>query len=252
MAGGKNPFVVAALLGQQSALSRDLSGRVPLLPLSPAQLGTWKPATLLPFEENSVSGQRRPALPNALRSIAEALLTPGNALQGNYPPRITDGRVDPYSALIPPAMNMAGSVTLGAGAMPRVPNALNMGVRLPKRPEPRTFYRGTNPGDTRRIATGHKQWDGHLFAADSPDSAKMYGSSIEVIEALPSAKILYEGSPEFRKVAGTWRKGENMLAYSSRAAEAAKDAGYDAVWFERQSDIGTAIINPSKFKRGGS
>lgn len=110
-----------------SALSRDLSGRVPLPPLSRAQLGTWKPATLLPFEENSVSGQRRPATPGALQSIIDALMTPGNALRGNYLPQVTNGRVDPYSALIPPALNMASNMMMGASVSPRPTGSLGVG-----------------------------------------------------------------------------------------------------------------------------
>jgi hypothetical protein len=115
--------------------------------------------------------------------------------------------------------------------------------------KPRTFYRGTNPGDTRRISTGNEAWDGHLFASADPESAKMYGSHLTKLEAAPDAKILYEGTGEFVNVAGRWRKGESLLDYSSRAAEAAKAAGYDAVHFKRQGDVGTAILNPSKFSK---
>jgi hypothetical protein len=113
--------------------------------------------------------------------------------------------------------------------------------------KPRVFYRGTNPGDERRISTGDKAWDGHLFASSRVDDARMYGSHITRVEAKPDAKILYEGSADFVKVAGRMRKGENLLTFSSRAAEAAKAAGYDAVHFTRQGDVGTAIINRDKF-----
>jgi hypothetical protein len=113
----------------------------------------------------------------------------------------------------------------------------------------RTFYRGENPGDARRIETGNKGWDSHLFVADNPQAASMYGKNLSRYEAAPNAKILREGTREFLSVAGKWRKGENMLDYSARAAEAAKAAGYDAVWFKRQGDVGTAILNPAAFKK---
>lgn len=152
------------------------------------------------------------------------------------------GTMDP-SVMVPFASNVAGYATTGSMAGPGVAGAVGAGVRT----RPRTFYRGTNPGDTRRISTGDAQWDSHLFASSDPEQAKMYGSHLSTIEAKPDAKILYEGTAEFTKVAGKWRKGENLLQYSSRAAQAARDAGYDAVWFKMQGNVGTAIINPDKF-----
>jgi hypothetical protein len=115
--------------------------------------------------------------------------------------------------------------------------------------KPRIFYRGEVPGDIRRISTGNPEWDQHTFASSNLDSAKMYGPSITTFEAKPDAKILYEGTREFTKIAGKWRKGESLLDYSSRAAQSAKKAGYDATWFQRQGDVGTAIHNPDAFIR---
>jgi hypothetical protein len=112
---------------------------------------------------------------------------------------------------------------------------------------PRRFYRGTNPGDERRIRTGNDDWDSHLFAASNEQDAGLYGSHIDTLDAAPDANILYEGTEEWRRVAGAWRKGENMLEYADRASKAAKAAGFDAAWFKRQGDIGTAIFNPDKF-----
>ena len=113
--------------------------------------------------------------------------------------------------------------------------------------QPREFYRGTNPGDQRRIATGDAPFDSHLFASANPDDASMYGRDIAKLTATPDAKILYEGTPDWQKIAGGQRQGENLLSYASRAAQAAKDAGYDAAHFTRQGDVGTAIFNPDKF-----
>lgn len=114
---------------------------------------------------------------------------------------------------------------------------------------PRTFYRGTNPGDARRIKTGEAGWDSHLFASSDRDLATAYGSNIETLQANPDAKILYEGTQDWVRVVGRWRKDENLLAYAARAAEAAKKAGYDAAWFKQQGNVGTAIFNPDKFTR---
>ena len=112
---------------------------------------------------------------------------------------------------------------------------------------PREFFRGTVPGETKRIKTGAQEWDSYLFAADNRESARLYGPSIQSLSALPDAKILYEGTAEWNKISGKWRKDENMLQYANRAAKAAREAGYDAAWFKRQSDIGTAIFNRDKF-----
>jgi hypothetical protein len=111
--------------------------------------------------------------------------------------------------------------------------------------QPTTFYRATNPGNEQRISTGDPAWDSHLFAADNPDAASPYGASVEKITALPDAKILYQGTAAYNRMA---RGGATPQA----VAAAAREAGYDAVWFERQSDIGTAILNPGKFAREGS
>ena len=117
---------------------------------------------------------------------------------------------------------------------------------------PREFFRGTVPNSTERIVTGAPEWDSYLFAADNEDAARLYGPSIERIKANPDAKILYEGTADWNKIAGKWRKNENMLQYADRAAKAAREAGYDAAWFKRQGDIGTPIFNVDKFTRGKS
>lgn len=111
------------------------------------------------------------------------------------------------------------------------------------------FYRGTEPGRTERIVTGAEAWDSYLFVTDTPEGARWYGSQVEEVELAPDARVLYEGTAEFRKVAGTWRKGESLLAFASRAAKAAQVAGYHAVHFKSQTDVGTAILDRSKVVR---
>jgi hypothetical protein len=127
-----------------------------------------------------------------------------------------------------------------AKTMPEAAPGMKMG-------QPTTFWRGTNPGDERRIATGAPSWDSHLFMADNPDAASMYGKVLQQYDAAPDAKILYEGTKDFVSLAGRQRKDESLLDYAARAADAAKAADYDALWFKRQGDVGTAVFNPGKF-----
>jgi hypothetical protein len=123
----------------------------------------------------------------------------------------------------------------------------------------RTFYRGFNPGDTRRIKTGFGLWDSFLFVADNPKSASAYGHTIEVWQAKPSAHIVYEGSKEFRSLAKGLSTGNksrpSKMTWGQWCEEIAKRAvaagNIDALWFQRQTDIGTAIINRDQFERVG-
>lgn len=114
--------------------------------------------------------------------------------------------------------------------------------------KPRIFYRATNPGRTERISTGNKLWDSYLFAASNIRSAAPYGSSIERIDAKPDANILYEGTKAFIQVA-KGIKDSNYINKLTTIVTRAKEAGYDAVHFKRQSDIGTVIINQDMFIR---
>lgn len=126
--------------------------------------------------------------------------------------------------------------------------------------EDRTFYRGTEPGKTDRIPELFPSAKGLTFAARKPDSAGVYGSSVEKITAKPDAKILYSESPEFWKLLGRRRPGNDYIGSALRRGEttitaidaaiaAAKKAGYDAVSFKQDSDIGTVILNEGAFTR---
>lgn len=113
--------------------------------------------------------------------------------------------------------------------------------------KPRVFYRGIQPGDERRIKTGLNSWDDLFFAADNVKSALAYGEKVIKIIAKPDAKILYEGTKEFVLASKGIPRKTNMLTFCNAVAQQAKILGYDAVWFERQTDIGTVIINKDKF-----
>lgn len=117
---------------------------------------------------------------------------------------------------------------------------------------PRTFYRGSNPGDTRRIKTGFSLWDSFLFVTDKPEGAKWYGDEIEIVRAKPSAHIVYEGTKEFRSLAkGLTSKKLTWGQWCEEIAKRAVEAKIDALWFQRQVDIGTAIINRDQFESLG-
>lgn len=112
----------------------------------------------------------------------------------------------------------------------------------------RVFFRGTVPGRTERIRTGDEDWDRRLFVSSVRSSALMYGPNITTFTAKPEAKILYEGTKDFRSVAkGLFKRGARLLPIWSEIVRRAEAAGYDAVWFKRQGDVGTVVINPEAF-----
>lgn len=120
-----------------------------------------------------------------------------------------------------------------------------------KVPAPTTFYRGETPGAD-RVLTKVADWDRALFAADNPYAASLYGRDITQINAKPGANIVYEGTKEFQSLMkGHGNKG-SMLDWATEASKRAKEAGYDAVWFKRQSDLGTAILNRQRFDIKGN
>jgi hypothetical protein len=123
-------------------------------------------------------------------------------------------------------------------------------IKGSKKSPPKTFYRATSK-EGKPIVTGDKFWDSLLFVADNKESIKYYGDSSRTIKAKPTAKILYEGSAQFKKLERDTRKKlknkPSMLDWASSLARMAKDLGYSAVWFKRQSDLGTAILDPKQF-----
>lgn len=112
---------------------------------------------------------------------------------------------------------------------------------------PRIFYRADD-GKGKRIYTGNDKWDKYLFASSSISGASLYGPTLWKFEANPDAKILYEGTQQFKQIARKCTgKHLRLLDTYVCVVEEAKVAGYDAVWFEMQADIGTVIINSSAF-----
>ena len=117
----------------------------------------------------------------------------------------------------------------------------------------RVLYRGTN-GSKEKIKGGIAE--GTPFAARERMYAELYGDNIEQIGVRKGAKILKEGTGEFKKVTGRrhgmlirgMRPGENMATAGTDAVARAKAAGYDGVEFHSGED-GIALINPAMFHR---
>jgi hypothetical protein len=120
-----------------------------------------------------------------------------------------------------------------------------------KTAKPATWFRAEVPGETKRIKTGADSWDSLLFVADNPKSATPYGTHVYKYESAPDAKILREGTRDFNSIARGFKEKNNPMGWYEHVVKSAKDQGYDAVWFKRQSDVGTAVLNPDKFSRAG-
>lgn len=105
------------------------------------------------------------------------------------------------------------------------------------------YYRGTVPLCEKKIFTGNAIWDNNLFVADNIKSAQFYGDRIEKITISPHSKILKEGTREFKRVAGTPKKGGLYLEFLASVVKKAKSLRYDVIKFERQTDVGTVILN---------
>ncbi len=126
--------------------------------------------------------------------------------------------------------------------------------------ESAVFYRGTTPGDTRRIREPFGAAKGLTFMARSRDSAAQYGTSVEAIRTKPSAVILREEDPAFWRLIGrrrppngyvgsALRKGESLVDLVNLAINRAREAGYAAISFASDADIGTVMLKPDEFER---
>lgn len=135
----------------------------------------------------------------------------------------------------------------GRGPALSVPKSLK-NLRGEKIPVPETYYRGERVGGDKSKTTDDF-WNRILFAASDRKSAESYAGSAGVVHEFtpkPDAKILYEGTKDFISL-NKGNKGKNLLKWASEASQRAANAGYDAVWFKRQGDIGTAILNREAF-----
>jgi hypothetical protein len=134
----------------------------------------------------------------------------------------------------------------------------------PQKASGRFYFRGSVSGDPRRIRTGDQWWDKQLFAATSIDAARPYGDAIQRLTIVPGARILREGTKTFEVFARRAEEGgapvpsrqdlfwarqgrapRNMLEWASRIGQLAAADGWDVLEFQRQSDLGSVILNPS-------
>lgn len=105
------------------------------------------------------------------------------------------------------------------------------------------FYRGTVPGETKRIDEPFTAAKGKTFVARKEKNALYYGKRIEKIKAKPGAKIIYENTKEFNKLIGKMKPNQSYIEFVNNAVVKAEKLGYDIISFERDSDIGTVILN---------
>jgi hypothetical protein len=105
------------------------------------------------------------------------------------------------------------------------------------------FYRGEMMGSA-KSAIGHDVWDSALFVSSDASQARSYAGDAGVITNIvpkADARILYEGTTEFRMITG---RGNLTPMETARVAEA---NGYDALWFKQQGNLGTLIFDRTKF-----
>jgi len=111
------------------------------------------------------------------------------------------------------------------------------------------FYKGYDENKKdKKISLGIPEWDKYFFVADNKEDALLYGKDLLIITPKESVNILYEGTPEFNKLTRRVKKQGLLVDYVVKVMKIAEDNDYDAVWWKKQSDIGTMIINKEKFK----
>jgi hypothetical protein len=89
----------------------------------------------------------------------------------------------------------------------------------------RVYYRGTVPGEKRRIPSGDAWWRGHLFVAARIETALSYGSDIETVVFCDDARILMARTEQIAAVeaaAGAVRAKGEALAWASAVARQAE------------------------------
>jgi hypothetical protein len=129
-------------------------------------------------------------------------------------------------------------------------------------PEGEVFYRGTHPEghpNAGKRIDGPFEADrkGKVFAARRRSSARSYGSEIETFTPRPGARILKQEDPAFWEMIGQEPPPNGDIASLpgtlvenvDRAVRLAEEAGYDAISFSRDGDIGTVILNEGAFDR---
>jgi len=177
--------------------------------------GNPLPATVTPKWQQSLA--------SAAGSIGNALTAPGNALAGNYNQLTVgpDGSVSPMDPrMVQDASNLAGMVTLGAGAMPAEAGALRMGMTGPVKDLSSTvthLYRETSPSGVNQIlekqlSLGQGSAEGtqiHLYWSDNPDLALGQGTNKGVIVKMSTGGV--RGAPDVSKPGASVANGTEYV-----------------------------------------
>jgi hypothetical protein len=106
----------------------------------------WQRASILPVGRNKQTGQLAPATPQVMVDLLSALMLPGDVYKGNVllnDPETGHTNMD----VIKRSADLAGAVTLGAGAIP-AQGTLRMGAKLPPRAEAFRKYMSSRKWDT--------------------------------------------------------------------------------------------------------
>lgn len=138
----------------------------------------------------------------------QAMKAPGDVWQGKLDPRSQEGQER--------AMNLAGLLTLGSGAIPKAAGSLNMGIGKPIKAfhgSPHDF----DKFDLSKIGTGEgAQAYGHgLYFAENEATAKAYREGLSytqvAINGTPYEALLSKGSPSPENyAANAWWRFKNI------------------------------------------
>jgi hypothetical protein len=154
----------------------------------------WDRKVLLPFEESGKTGEWRWAVPQSLLDVMQGVMSPGKALRGEYELAVdpASGRVV-HKGMMEDAAGLAGSLTLGAGAVPG--QGLGMGFRAINREPDNPFQR----------------WFGGSKVVDDTGAPLVvfHGSKVRGIEEFDPAK-----ANEKTEGTGMWFSGSRDVAAS--------------------------------------
>lgn len=198
------------------------------------------------------------SLMSAGQELANAAMAPGNALMGNYQPTVdpnAPGGVDPYSGMIPDATNLAGMLTLGAGAAPAEDGALRAGISVMDNPAfrqwfgdskivdehgaPRMAYHGSarsfDAFDMNKAGTGSgTEAENAIFVSTDPATASHYadvqGAGLGENPAVEHGGAVY---PVYVKATNPYvskLKGYNSADFAKEIAKA-RQLGHDSIMF---------------------
>lgn len=199
--------------------------------------GWWGDEEGKEYAELSLTeGYPEPPVKTVILGVESAAAKSASAIVARVTERTKDPRIETTTGFARGLMILGRG---GYGVFRGLPHA-SLG-ELPR--VGRTFFKGYRKGDGRRITTGDSYWDSMFFVTATREGAEIYGPDIMTVVLKPDAKILVEGTKAFRSLSKGIPRGRNLLERSSLIVRRAEEAGYDAVYFERQTDLGTVIIN---------